>query len=337
VNDTAADGDTLFPTTDLQDGTPSDTAVVSEGKFTFDGKTDSTQMAIIFSPRSNDLNTPLFIESGHISVTLSRQPGSSRVGGTKMNNLWQQHTDSVVSIGREINKIAEHIYGATVSAEEQQQGMEQIERITKRFARLAVRTAEENIDNEFGYFLLNYYPDDIIDNASRSRLIALMPQQMRQRPTIQEMEATMAQKAKTAEGNTLPDFTLPTPDGQPLSIMSVVSQHRITIIDFWASWCGPCRQEMPQGIQLYNDYKDKGLEIIGLSLDSDRGAWLQAIKQLQLPWPQMSDLKGGDSDVAQQFSISSIPHTIIVDQQGKILRRGLRGEALRQFVAEHLK
>ena len=90
-------------------------------------------------------------------------------------------------------------------------------------------------------------------------------------------------------------------------------------------------------IELYNQYKDKGLGIVGISLDNDKDAWLSATQQLHISWPQMSDLKGWDNAAAQLFSISSIPHTIVVDQQGKILRRGLRGKELADFVAEQLK
>ena len=90
-------------------------------------------------------------------------------------------------------------------------------------------------------------------------------------------------------------------------------------------------------VELYNQYKDKGLGIVGISLDNDKDAWLTAVQQLNISWPQMSDLKGWENAAAQQFSISSIPHTIVVDQKGKILRRGLRGQELADFVAEQLK
>ena len=160
---------------------------------------------------------------------------------------------------------------------------------------------------------------------------------MRKREQIRVMEQSLEASAKTAEGATIPDFSRPAPDGTLLNIMSEVSQHRITIIDFWASWCGPCRQEIPFMIELYNKNKDKGLGIVGVSLDNDKDEWLTAIKQLNMAWPQMSDQNDWGNSVAKQFNITSIPHTIVVDQQGKILRHGLRGEALANFVAEQLQ
>jgi thiol-disulfide isomerase/thioredoxin len=333
----AADGDTLFLTSDLQSGIPSDTIFVEDGKFHISGEADSVRLCMIYSAKRNELNAPFFIEPGIISIQIKETPGASRVGGTKCNDEWQVLNDSVMSIGKEINRIAEHIYGNTVTPEEQQKGMEQIDRLNQRFSNIVIKTCEKNIRNEFGYFLLTYYPDELIDIQSRSRLIKLLPEEMRKREQIRVMEQSLEASAKTAEGATIPDFSQPAPDGTSLSIMSEVSQHRITIIDFWASWCGPCRQEIPSVIELYKKYKDKGLGIVGVSLDNDKDAWLTAIKQMNMPWAQMSDLNGWDNAAAKLFNITSIPHTIVVDQQGKILRHGLRGEALANFVAEQLQ
>ena len=332
----AADGDTLFLTSDLQTGIPSDTILVKDGKFTIGGQVDSVSLCMVYSAKQNELNAPFFIEPGNISIAIKATPGATRVGGTKCNDEWQELNDSVMTIGKEINRIAEHVYGQTSTQEEQQQAMEQIEQLNKRFSALVVKKAEKNIKNEFGYFLLTYYPEELIDNETRSRLIRQLPAEMRQRSAVKMIEESIATAAKTAEGETINDFSQPAPDGTMLSIMSEVSQHRITIIDFWASWCGPCRQEMPSVIALYNEYKDKGLGIVGVSLDSEKDAWLTAIKQLGMTWPQMSDLKGWENQAAQDFSVTSIPHTIVVDQQGRILQRGLRGESLAKFVAEQL-
>ena len=90
-------------------------------------------------------------------------------------------------------------------------------------------------------------------------------------------------------------------------------------------------------VELYGKYKNKGLGIIGISLDEDSDAWKAATQQLNIPWPQMSDLKGWENEIAQHFQVTSIPHTIVVDQNGKILRRGLRGEKLEEFVTDQLK
>ena len=332
-----ADGDTLFVTKDLQTGIPSDTLIIEDGKFKLSGETDSTALCMIYSAKRNEINAAFFMEPGTIDIQLTDQPGGSRVGGTTCNNQWQTLNDSVMSIGKEINRIAEHIYGNNLSQEEQQKGMEKIDKLNKRFAELVVKTAEKNIDNEFGYFLLTYYPEELIDNNTRAKLIKELPAEMRQRTAIKQMEQTINAAAKTAEGSTIKDFTQKTPDGTEISLMDEVKKHKVTVIDFWASWCGPCRQEMPFMMQMYDKLHSKGLGIIGISLDNDKDAWVKGTEALGFTWPQMSDLKGWDNEIAQHFQVTSIPHTIVVDQKGTILRRGLRGEELESFVAEQLK
>jgi thiol-disulfide isomerase/thioredoxin len=139
-----------------------------------------------------------------------------------------------------------------------------------------------------------------------------------------------------ASSDTIADFTLNTPDGSPLSVMSEVKKHDITIIDFWASWCGPCMREMPFMKQLYADFRDKGLGIVGISLDEDRDAWQKAIDSMGLTWPQMSDLQGWDAVPARMYNVNAIPFLMVVDRQGLILTTGLRGDELRQYISEKL-
>jgi thiol-disulfide isomerase/thioredoxin len=332
-----SDGDTLLLTSDMVNGVPSDTIILKGNTFTFKGEADQeTALCMVYSATNNEINAAFIREPGEITIHLSATPGASRVGGTPCNNEWQRLNDSVMVIGKEINRIAEHIYANNVTQEEQQRGMEEIEKLNQRFATVVTETTEKNIDNEFGYFLLTYYPEELIDNNTRLSLIEKLSDERRQRPAIKQIEASIRRAAKTAEGATIPNFTQQTPEGDDLSIMTEVAKNKITIIDFWASWCGPCIQEMPSMLSLYESNKDRGLGIVGVSLDRDKDAWVGAIKKLKLPWPQMSDLKFWDNEVAKTFNINSIPHTIVVDQKGKILRRGLRGEQLKQFVEGEL-
>ena len=332
-----ADGDTLYLTNDLETGIPTDTLIVKDGKFELNGIADSTYIAMVYSQKRNEINAPFFVEPGNITIKLVETPGASRVGGTTCNEQWQELNDSVMSIGKEINRIAEHIYGNTVDEMEQQKGMEQIEKLNKRFAAFIVKMTEKNIKNEFGYFLLTYYPQDVIDNQARKKLIDKLPDEMRKRPDIQEMLTILNKAEETAEGKTIKDLKQPGMDGTDVSLMAEVAKNKITIIDFWASWCGPCRQEMPSMLELYDKYKDKGLGVIGISLDEDIDAWKAASQQFNIPWTQMSDLKGWENAVARYFSVTSIPHTVIVDQKSTILKRGLRGQKLEEFVADNLK
>jgi peroxiredoxin len=132
----------------------------------------------------------------------------------------------------------------------------------------------------------------------------------------------------TAKGQVIEDFSQATPDGGELSAMAEIKQHKITIIDFWASWCGPCRQEMPNVKTNYDKYKSKGFQVVGVSFDSKADEWKEAVTQMRLEWPQMSDLKGWESQGAKAYSITSIPANVLLDPDGKIAGVDLRGEAL---------
>ena len=175
--DGMVDGDTLYLTTDMQEGTPQATIIVHDGRFDYKGESDSICLAMIYSAARHEINAPFFLEPGEITITLSDVPGLSRVAGTNCNEQWQRLNDSVMVIGKEINLIAEHIYGNNVDMEQQEKCMATIEQLNQRFSALIIRTIEENIENEFGYFLLTYYPEDVIDNETRARLIKQLPEE----------------------------------------------------------------------------------------------------------------------------------------------------------------
>lgn len=138
-------------------------------------------------------------------------------------------------------------------------------------------------------------------------------------------------------GTPLTDITLPDSTGTPRKLSEFVKEGRYTLIDFWASWCGPCRREMPHVKAAYDKYHAKGFDIVGLSLDQDKAAWLASVKKLELAWPQLSDLKGWKSIAASTYGINSIPATILIGPDGKVAASNLRGEQLEKKLAEIFK
>ena len=153
---------------------------------------------------------------------------------------------------------------------------------------------------------------------------------------MQSIAERIAIQERTAIGQPYVDFCMTDPEGNPVALSDYVDKGKYILIDFWASWCGPCRAEMPNVLKAYNRYKDKRFDVVGVSLDSNRDQWLKAIEEEGIPWIQVSDLKGWESAGAKAYAVRSIPHTVLLDPQGKIIARGIRGEGLHKKLAELL-
>lgn len=337
--DSLVDGDTILLTPIPADGNTIATAVVSKGKFHMEDIATQVRLCQLSSKSNPAIGATLFLEAGTIKVELaSLSAATSRVSGTPCNRKWQQLCDSLMDIGAELGRTVEFVQknARNISREEQEEAVRQIDRLQQRSIAIITNAAEENIDNEFGYALLLYF-DGVIPAAKRLELISQLPHEMRQRPEIDKVAQQLEQEMLTSEGAKLPDFTMNTIKGKPLRLYDEIARHKLTLIDFWASWCGPCRREMPNVVALYKECSADGLGIIGVSLDKNEKAWKDATKELGIQWQQVSDLKGWNNEIARGLNVNSIPHTIVVDSTGTIIATGLRGNRLAQLIKSRLQ
>ncbi|NMC40319.1 MAG: TlpA family protein disulfide reductase, partial [Bacteroidales bacterium] len=153
---------------------------------------------------------------------------------------------------------------------------------------------------------------------------------------VESIEAAKGSSAFLSTGSEAPESSLPSPDGKIISLSS--TRGKIVLLDFWAAWCPPCRQENPNLVKAYNAYRDKGFEIFQVSLDRTREAWLKGIEEDNLGrWIHVSDLKYWNSSVVPQYRIESIPHNFLLDREGRIIASDLRGQELQNRLAEIFK
>ncbi len=335
--DALKDGDTLFLTTDLQELTPSDSIIVKDGKFVITGETDSTYFCLLYSASDNQLASLFFVEPGTVKLELPANMENARVSGTTCNREWQIVNDTMAVISKQMNQLASQVYGGQLTLEQQSKAEEQMEQLNSRFQQFIYRMGKKNISNEFGYFVVTFYGEGLLEPTQCKELIGLMPDALRQRAKIQEMEKKLGQLQDNTDGATIGDFKMNDLNGNSVSLLDEAKKNQLTVLDFWASWCGPCRREMPKVKAVYEQYHDKGLGIVGISLDENRGAWANAVSELEIPWTQISDLKGWDNAIARAFNIEAIPHMIMIDQQGRIVKTNVHVTELEAICASRLQ
>ncbi len=209
-------------------------------------------------------------------------------------------------------------------------GLRQHEGITSKI----VKYIEENNENPVGGHLLScYYMNMSIDKVRQ--LLQKIPGHLMKGDVVKVRDYVDI-VTRTSPGQPFIDFSMPTPEGKQVKLSDEIQRNKVSLIDFWASWCGPCKAEMPHVIKAYNAFKDKGFGIVGVSLDDKAERWTKAISDWGMPWTHISDLKGWKCEGAALYGVHAIPASFLIGQDGKIIAVNLRGEGLSKKLSELL-
>ena len=330
--DGIADGDTVY----LQDFmnrqlVKLDSAIVKNGTFKFTGNQESpVYRYITYIKGDKQYVADLFLENGKINVKLGEE---TSVGGTVNNDVYQKFSNDFIAAQKEMNDFYKAVQEDTTLSDEQRQAkMNELEAKEEKAMDMIYNTIEQNITNAVGIHLLPSYASAFSEEKQQA-LVEKVPAEM-VNDNIKRIKDHLDLVAKTAVGQKFADFEMKTPEGKNVKLSDFVSKNKYTLVDFWASWCGPCRQEMPNVVEAYKIYKPKGFEIVGVSLDRDEESWKKGIAELNITWPQMSDVKYWDCEAAKLYGVNAIPATVLIDQEGTIVERNLHGEALKKRLAE---
>lgn len=315
-----------------------DTLKVTDGKFTFKGKTDKPKFAQIITPDQRS-GIALFLEPGTIEISGdadSMNYGKVTATGTPNNDdlqkvmkIQEPFMHTMMTIQSEYMQA--RMSGDTTTTNSIEKTMDSIQTVITDKMKGFVK---DNPKSMVSILILQSMVNNIED-SELGQLYSGLDTSV-QHSTLGELIGTkLASEKKTSIGEMAPDFTMNNIEGKPVSLSSFRGKY--VLVDFWASWCGPCRQENPNVVKVYNQYKDKNFTILGVSLDKTKDDWQKAIKDDHLNWHQVSDLKYWDNSAAKLYGIQAIPANFLIDPDGRIIAKNLRGDKLEEELAQVLK
>ena len=307
---------------------------VKDGKFVIKGKVqeptagyvvmEGMMGAIVFL--ENDAKYDIHMASREVPVV---------TGGGQEQKIYQGYVDISTRMTEEYHKFSPDMIKALQenNEERKREFEERMGKMRDAFEKEQVAYLKQHGNSFFALFKLATRALGM-DVASVKKDFDLCSEELKKTEPGQYISSLLPRLAKIAIGATAPDFTAKTPDGDDVSLYG--TKGKVKLLDFWSSNCGKCREEIRKFIPIYNEYKLQGFEILALSLDKDREAWVKAIKEDGAPWVQVSDLKGSKSPLNEIYGIWTLPSNLLLDENNKVLARNISSEQLKEMLPEYL-
>ena len=317
-----------------------DTVDVVNGKFEFTG-TVSTPEPFIITIDGIPGMIAVFLENTAFNITAADSALMEAVvtgGPTQtMINRYSEAADNIAE-QYDIEKVIMAIRSPKASEEDREAAMETYQKYQSDMDSMkSALVAEVPVSNFALYFLSQEYFYMPADSLSALLEPYKADPAFEGNKYVAEVDAYLQKELNLSVGSQAPDFTLNDPDGNPVVLSEFYKKNKVTMIDFWASWCGPCRNFNPTLVKIYNKYHKLGFDIIGVSLDREKADWVEGIKEDGLKWTQVSDLKFWQSEAGQLYNVSFIPQNVFVDSEGKIIGRKVAEEEIEPLLDEYLK
>ena len=310
-----------------------DSAVISNGKYEFKGTVTESEYATINSGNNKSYFSAIIaLENATIMITTNKK-GKTVVSGTPYNDQRQKYDEIRNALTQKCIVAGEALSTGNLSLDEKQQMQTDVNKLLNEIQMLTYNYLKNNINNPAFWLEISSYATNFSLEQQKT-LLAAANEQVQALEAMQRIEQRIHAQERTAIGQPFVDLCMSNPDGKEITLSDFMGKGKYILVDFWASWCGPCREEMPNIKAIYDKYKDKGFDIVGVSLDRDHAAWLKAIKDLDLPWHQMSDLKHWESEGAKLYGVPAIPYNVLLAPEGTIIAINLHDKDLHKKLAE---
>lgn len=327
----------LLKTENGRNKTATDTAIVFNGAFRFKGNIKGAEMRTLTIDGVRG-QTSFFIEPGLINVKIYKDSiHTSKVEGTYNNSVFNDYKNKYQEKIEAVEAIKTEFLNSKQDVEVLKKLQTTGDSLRSQLKNFGYEFIETNNNSDFSLYILDGLTSqkgfdlELADSAFKTIETSIKTKnesnQLISNRIKQKIESS-PNKGKIKIGMQAPDFSAPNPEGKQVTLSDI--KGKVTIVDFWASWCKPCRIENPNLVKLYDKYHSKGLEIISVSLErgNQKGFWIEAIKKDQLRWYNVSNLKFWQDPIAQTYSVNSIPATFILDENGVLIAERLRGAEL---------